>query len=55
VKYFKVSWEFVLWEISYANLIMLFASVPKVKLNKKEDVQVVEDISGLEGFIQAKK
>lgn len=45
----------MLWEVSYANLIMMFASVPKAHVGKKEDVQDVEDVSGLEGFIQAKK
>jgi hypothetical protein len=39
IKYFRFSWEYVLWEISFPNLNMLLATIPvyePVKAEKKE-------------------
>lgn len=37
IKYFRFSLNYVLWEISWANLIMLSASIPKYDADKNDD------------------
>lgn len=49
IKYFRFSFDYVLWGISWANLNMLLATVPKYEAAKdeKEKVEVIDDISQL--------
>lgn len=34
MKYFRLSWEEILWEVSYQNLLMLSATIPVYKSAK---------------------
>jgi hypothetical protein len=36
IKYFRFTWDFVVWEISYVNLNMLLATIPVYKSDKKK-------------------
>lgn len=52
MKYFRFSWDFVLWGISYVNLIMLQMTIPtyeeKRKDDKKEKENDQEEVTGSE-------
>jgi hypothetical protein len=49
VKYFRFSVDYILWEISYANLMMLLATIPKYEApdRDKEKVEDVGDLSNI--------
>jgi hypothetical protein len=51
VKYFRFDWRSVLWEISWANIVMLSISIPKYERDAKEEIKDVDDVSELEGLI----
>lgn len=36
MKYFRLTWEEILWEISYQNLLMLSATIPVYKSAKEK-------------------
>jgi hypothetical protein len=40
-------WEVVLWGISYSNLTMLLATIPKIE-TKAGGAEVVEEVGGLD-------
>jgi hypothetical protein len=40
-----------MWEISYANLNMLLATIPSYDDNKKDDVKEVEGIDELANYL----
>jgi len=45
IKYFRFSWHYVLWEISYTNLTMLLATIPTYDDGKKkEEITDLKDI-----------
>ena len=50
IKYFRFSYEFVLWEISYANLSMLLATIPEydTEVEKKETGKQLVSIADIE-------
>jgi hypothetical protein len=55
VKYFRFSVDYVLWEISHANLIMLMATIPRYKSSKDEGGspdQDFEDLTSLDNFLR---
>ncbi|WP_234863450.1 hypothetical protein [Flavihumibacter fluminis] len=45
IKYFRFSWNEIIWEISYRNIMMLSATIPnyKTKKDKKETSEVIQD------------
>lgn len=47
IKYFRFSWNEVLWEISYRNILMLSATIPVYK-SKKEKKAATEDVQDRE-------
>lgn len=54
IKYFRFDLDFVYWGISWANLLMLSASIPTYDdLKDKEDDKPAKEISGKElaGFL----
>jgi hypothetical protein len=44
IKYFRFGWDELLWEISFANLIMLVSSVPSTK-DKTDEEEKGEEIT----------
>lgn len=54
IKYFRFDYEFVLWGISWANLIMMLATIPTYKdTETKEDKEVdIEQPADLLDFIK---
>jgi hypothetical protein len=48
VKYFRFTYEYILWEISFANLNMLLATIPSYKFGKNEKKDEVEGLSSLD-------
>lgn len=54
IKYFRFTYDYVLWEISYQNLAMLLATIPSYEatdLEKgKEKVEPVDGLDALAGF-----
>jgi len=64
MKYFRMSYDAILWEISWANLNMLLATIPTYdtdkedkedKEDKDEPVQQVQDIAELSTFLNLPK
>ena len=52
MNYFHLSWEEILWERSYANLVLLIDSIPRYGSNKKvnseaEEIKNINDLRGL--------
>jgi hypothetical protein len=48
MKYFRLSWEDILWNVSYVNLNMLIMTIPKYEgIKDKEETQVVDGIDEL--------
>lgn len=45
IKYFRFSWNEIMWEISYRNIMMLSATIPsyKTKKEKKGSIESVND------------
>lgn len=55
IKYFRFSFEYVLWEIGYTNLIMLMATIPvydSEEKDKKDDViDFGDDVKAMANYI----
>lgn len=47
MKYFRLSAEYVLWELSYSNLNMYLATIPSYKEKKDEGMKEVESLNDL--------
>lgn len=45
IKYFRLSWEEIVWGRSFANIIMLLESIPPLKDDK--EIEGPEDLKGL--------
>lgn len=56
IKYFRFSYDYVLWGISYINLRMLLATIPTYESpedkEKSEKLEEVDGISDLEQFFK---
>jgi|GEM_PF-3748917 len=52
IKYFRFTYDYVLWDISYANLQMLLASIPEYESIEEEKVEHVESLDGLADFLK---
>jgi hypothetical protein len=51
IKYFRFSYDYVLWEISYQNLAMLLATIPTYEAQDLEKgKEKVEHVSGLDAL-----
>lgn len=37
MKYFRIPWKVILWEMSWPNLLLLSASIPSFKTKDDED------------------
>lgn len=58
IKYFRFSYDYILWGIGYKNLIMLLATIPVYKTEeekkKEKDNEVVDfgdDVNALANYI----
>lgn len=51
IKYFRFSWEFILWGISWKNLLMLLNTIPVYDAEKPEIVKEVEGFDDLADFL----
>ena len=45
IKYFRLSWDEILWERSWANITMLMLSIPKHEDKHNDDAIEITDIS----------
>jgi hypothetical protein len=54
IKYFRFSYEDVLWNMSYANVNMLLASIPSYEtgIDKKDTVEKPGKMDELENFFK---
>lgn len=50
IKYFRFSYDFVLWEIGYANLNMLMATIPDIGTGEEKEVEV-DSTSDLKNYL----
>ncbi|MEO6610748.1 MAG: hypothetical protein ABIT05_01405 [Chitinophagaceae bacterium] len=51
MKYFRMSYEYVLWGISFANVNMLLATIPGLETDQGEEkTETVESLSDLQKF-----
>lgn len=66
IKYFRFSWHYVMWGISYTNLMMLMATIPVIewdddddekgtKQKKPKDIMEVESFEELADFLKLPK
>jgi hypothetical protein len=46
MKYFRLTWHQILWEMSWANLQMLSASIPSYSDKDDEDDENIPELSG---------
>ncbi len=51
IKYFRFSWDDILWKYSWQNLTMLMLSIPKYESNDKKDDHEITDISQIQDLI----
>ncbi|MHA4844414.1 hypothetical protein ACX0G7_09630 [Flavitalea antarctica] len=55
MKYFRCTWDQIMWQMSYANILLLSATVPKYESSKKngreEDGTEVEGVQDLADFL----
>jgi hypothetical protein len=53
MKYFRMSYEYVLWGISFANVNMLLATIPGLEPEPGEEkTNQVESLSDLQNFFK---
>ncbi len=50
IKYFRMSYDTVLWEISFSNINMLLATIPSMELDEK--TKEVDSLAELEDLFK---
>lgn len=56
MKYFRMSYDDILWGIGYTNLMMLLATIPSYKSEKEKQVKKeVENLADLSSYLNIPK
>jgi hypothetical protein len=60
MKYFRLSYDYILWDIGYVNLVMLMASIPEynsddTEKENKETIDFGSDVEGLARYLNSQK
>jgi hypothetical protein len=46
MKYFRMSMEEIMWGISYQNMCMLMATIPKIDADEEQRKEKAKEVSG---------